>query len=219
MSAFLKKELESNGFIVEELVDNLLLVKNFVSDKEVAEFLEIAKAADEETWKLEYFGNLKPFCLQKFGRDDVENLVAEGKFEITSNWEDKNLKIADYSIAQDVSKRLAKILEEATDKLELADLMTFQRMQEGVELKAHSDQHTDPSISYAAILYLNEDYAGGEIFFSNKNLELKPKPGSLLIFPGNEEFNHGVKHVQAGPIRYVITGFIKEKGFYEKNKY
>jgi hypothetical protein len=219
MPAFLKKELEDNGFVVDELVDNLLLVNNFISKDEVSEFLEIAVAADEEAWKLEYFGNLKPFCLEKFGRDDVENLVAEGKFEITANWEDKNLKIASHAIAQNVSKRLEKIVEESTDELELADLMTFQRMQEGVELKEHYDQHTDPSISYAAIIYLNEDYFGGEIFFSNKDLEIRPKPGSLLIFPGNEEFKHGVRHVQSGPIRYVITGFIKQKNFYEKNNY
>ena len=38
-------------------------------------------------------GNLKHFCMEKFGRDDVENLVAEGKFEITQNWEDKNFNI------------------------------------------------------------------------------------------------------------------------------
>jgi hypothetical protein len=219
MPAFLKKELEDNGFIVDELVDNLLLVNNFISKDEVSEFLEIAIGADEETWKLEYFGNLKPFCLQKFGRDDVENLVAEGKLEITQNWEDKNLKIASHAIAQKVSQRLAKIINEASNGLELADLVTFQRMQDGVELKAHSDQSTDPSISYAAIIYLNEDYNGGEIFFSNKGLELKPKPGSLLIFPGSEEFNHGVRHVKSGPIRYVITGFIKQKHFYENNKY
>ena len=92
-------------------------------------------------------------------------------------------------------------------------------MQDGVELKAHTDQYTDPSIRYATIIYINDDYNGGEIFFTNKNLELKPKPGSLLIFPGNDEFNHGVRHVQSGPIRYVLVGFIKEKGFYENNKY
>lgn len=219
MAAFLKKELEDSGFIVDETIDNLLVVKDFISPEEVAEFMEIINTTDEAEWKLEYFRNLKPFCLEKFGRDDVENLVAEGKFEITQNWEDKNLKISSYEIARNVSQRLATLVEKTGENMVLADLQTFQRMQEGVELKAHTDQHTDPSIRYATIVYLNEDYLGGEIFFTNKDLELRPKPGSLLIFPGNDEFNHGVKHVQEGPIRYVLVGFIKEKDFYENNKY
>jgi hypothetical protein len=39
------------------------------------------------------------------------------------------------------------------------------------------------------------------------------------MFPGTDEFNHGVKHVGDGPIRYVMPGFIKVADFYEKNKY
>jgi hypothetical protein len=92
-------------------------------------------------------------------------------------------------------------------------------MQPGVELKSHTDQRTDPSIKYATILYLNDDYNNGELFFENFNLELKPKPGELLIFPGNEKYEHGVRHVGEGPIRYVLVGFIKEVDHYLKNKY
>jgi hypothetical protein len=66
---------------------------------------------------------------------------------------------------------------------------------------------------------LNEEYSKGELFFSNHNIELKPKQGSLLLFPGTEDYNHGVRHVGPGPIRYVLVGFIKVKNFYENNKY
>ena len=219
MSAFLKKELEDAGFIVNEISENILLVEDFIFKNELVELIDIINSTPEDDWKLEYFRNLKPFCLEKFGRDDVENLVAEGKFEITQNWEDKNLNISNHDIAHNISNRLAELIAITGENLELADLKTFQRMQEGVELKAHCDQHTDPSIRYATIAYLNDDYAGGEIFFTNKGLELRPKPGSLLIFPGADEFHHGVKHVKSGPIRYVLVGFIKEKNFYENNKY
>ena len=92
-------------------------------------------------------------------------------------------------------------------------------MQEGIQLKAHTDQDTDPSIRYATIIYINDNYNGGELFFSNKDIEIKPKPGSLIIFPGTSEFNHGVRHVQAGSIRYVLVGFIKVIDFYKNNKY
>jgi len=219
MTAFLKNELEENGFVVNEIIDNVLVVEDFISKDHLLELVNIIKNTDEDEWKIEYFKNLKPFCLEKFGRDDVENLVAEGKFEITSNWEDKNLNISEYEISYIIPKKLQDLVNKTDQNLQVSGLKTFQRMQDGVELKAHTDQHTDPSIRYATIIYINDDYNGGEIFFTNKNLELKPKPGSLLIFPGNDEFDHGVRHVQSGPIRYVLVGFIKEKDFYENNKY
>ena len=219
MTAFLKNELQESGFVVNEIIDNVLVVEDFISKDHLLELVNIIKNTDEDEWKIEYFKNLKPFCLEKFGRDDVENLVAEGKFEITSNWEDKNLNISEYEISYIIPKKLQDLVNKTDQNLQVSGLKTFQRMQDGVELKAHTDQYTDPSIRYATIIYINDDYNGGEIFFTNKNLELKPKPGSLLIFPGNDEFNHGVRHVQSGPIRYVLVGFIKEKGFYENNKY
>jgi hypothetical protein len=157
--------------------------------------------------------------MEKFGRDDVENLVAEGKFEITQNWEDKNFNITSFDIYSKIYKRLSSLVEKEENSLMLSGFATIQRMQEGVELKAHTDQDTDPSIRYAAILYLNEEYSGGEIFFPNRDIELKPKPRSLLLFPGTKEYNHGVKHVGPGPIRYVLVGFIKVKNFYLDNKY
>jgi hypothetical protein len=60
---------------------------------------------------------------------------------------------------------------------------------------------------------------GGELFFEKNGLEIKPEKKSMLIFPGNDEFEHGVKHVGKGPIRYVLVGFIKINNFYENNKY
>ena len=158
--------------------------------------------------------------MEKFGRDDVENLVAEGKFEITQGWEDKNLNITTKEISTTLQGRLGKLLKLADPSLELAGFGTLQRMQAGVELKSHTDQHTDPSIKYAAILYINDDYKDGTLFFKNKeNSDLRPAPGTLLLFPGNEEYEHGVRFVTEGPIRYVTVGFIKITGFYEENKF
>jgi hypothetical protein len=158
--------------------------------------------------------------MEKFGRDDVDNLVAEGKFEITQGWADKNLNITTESISTTLHGRLGKLLELADPSLELAGFGTLQRMQAGVELKSHTDQNTDPSIRYAAILYINDDYKDGTLFFKNKeDSDLRPKPGTLLVFPGNEEYEHGVRTVGEGPIRYVTVGFMKVTGFYEKNKY
>lgn len=217
---FLKQQFYDAGFEFDVFHDEILVVKNFLSSQELEFILNIVDSTPEEDWSIEYKRSLAEFCMEKFGRDDVDNLVAEGKYEITRGWDDKNLNIGKLQISAVLQKRLGDLIALADNNLELAGFGTMQRMQEGVELKAHTDQHTDPSIKYAAILYINDDYEDGTLFFKNKeNSDLRPKPGSLLIFPGNEEFEHGVRHVGKGPIRYVIVGFIKVKGFYENNKY
>ena len=220
MEVFLKKEFDNAGYETEVFHEHVLFIEDFITKEELETILKIIEITPEEDWMIEYTKNLARFCMEKFGRDDVDNLVAEGKFEITQGWADKNLNITSEPISITLQGRLGKLLELADPSLELAGFGTLQRMQAGVELKSHTDQHTDPSIRYAAILYINDDYKDGTLFFKNKeNSDMRPKPGTLLIFPGNEEYEHGVRFVGEGPIRYVTVGFMKVTGFYEKNKY
>jgi hypothetical protein len=215
----LKELLSKNNILFEEITDELISIENFLTDEDLEFLMNQINSAVQADWEVEYTSNLKRFCLEKFGREDVENLVAEGKFEITQNWADKNLNVSDHPEYRIFYERLASTISEADPSLELSGFATIQRMQPNVELKSHTDQHTDPSIKYAAIIYLNDDYNDGELFFENLNIQLRPKPKTLLIFPGNEKYQHGVRPVSEGPIRYVLVGFIKEKDHYLKNKY
>jgi hypothetical protein len=219
MSNFLKDILQEKNFTVNEVAEEVLLVDDFLSQEELDKIFDIINSTEESEWLIEYMSNLKNFCIEKFGRDDVDNLVAEGKFEITQNWNDKNLNIAKYPFQREMLNRLDDLVQQIDSTIELSGFATIQRMQSGVELKSHTDQHTDPSIKYAAIIYLNDDYVDGELFFKNRDIELKPKPGVLALFPGDEEYEHGVRPVGPGPIRYVLVGFIKVKNFYDNNKY
>jgi hypothetical protein len=219
MSLFMQKEFQEAGFETEVVKEEILVIRNFMSESEFENVWKVIDETPEEDWFVHYKEHLKQFCLEKFGRDDVENLVAEGKYEITRGWDDKNLSLNGTDIASSLQSKFHNLLLKADPSLELAGFGTLQRMQEGVELKSHTDQHTDPSIRYAVILYLNDDYSDGDLFFKNKEIEVRPRPRDLLVFPGNEEYEHGVKNVGPGPIRYVIVGFVKVKGFYENNKY
>lgn len=214
-----KNNLIENNFIFEEITDEILWIKDFLKKDELDFVLKVISEASQEDWEVEYMSNLKAFCLEKFGRDDVDNLVAEGKFEITQNWVDKNLNIQHHSEQNIFYERLSTMVTNSDSSLILSGLATIQRMQSGVELKSHTDQNTDPSIKYATIIYINDDYVDGELFFPNLDITLRPKPGDLLFFPGDQKHEHGVKHVGEGPIRYVIVGFIKEKDHYLKNRY
>lgn len=80
----------------------------------------------------------------------------------------------------------------------------FQTVYPGGEVGVHSDSvsnwHQDniEEKIYSALVYLTNDYDGGEIIFPNENIELKPKPGTLVYFYGDSETEHGVKMVRSG---------------------
>jgi hypothetical protein len=62
-------------------------------------------------------------------------------------------------------------------------------------------------IEYAALLYLNEDYQGGEIYFPEYELKIKPEKNELIFFPGTEYYMHGVEEIKFGN-RLVIQNFL-----------
>jgi hypothetical protein len=60
---------------------------------------------------------------------------------------------------------------------------------------------------WAYVLYLNEDYEGGEIVYTVKNITLKPKAGTIIVHSSSEACTHGVKAILSGE-RFVIAGFV-----------
>lgn len=68
----------------------------------------------------------------------------------------------------------------------------------------------------SVLLYLNDDYEGGQIEFTKLGLTLKPKSGMLLAFPSYLEFEHKVHPVTKG-VRYTIVSWIAtEKRIYAR---
>ncbi len=61
-------------------------------------------------------------------------------------------------------------------------------------------------VDYGSIIYLNDEYEGGELFFPKYNIHLKPKPGTLVFFPSTNMYAHGVTEVTEG-IRYTSPHF------------
>lgn len=65
-------------------------------------------------------------------------------------------------------------------------------------LSPHRDGHKgvpdEPELSLSTLIYLNDDYDGGEIVFGEYNLVIKPDAGDLIIFPSH--FLHEVNQTQ-----------------------
>ena len=69
---------------------------------------------------------------------------------------------------------------------------------------------TDRDISM--VLYLNDDFEGGDFIFPDHHIRVRPEPGMLVCFPSNHHYKHGVEPVTRGN-RYSIVCWATVKGF------
>jgi hypothetical protein len=201
-------DIQSLGFDVEEVLPRVFAVRNFLSKEEAAAIHEEARNYTEEQWRFRYLSEMRRSCLEKFGRDDIEALVEEGLLEVTWNFADKNVGYDNEEFRETMRLRAQPIFD-IIGGIQLNGFLVVHRLYEGADLKAHYDQYSDKLIEYAAVLYINDDYTDGELFFSKFGFEVRPEPGTLMIFPGTEEYEHGVKPVGAGPVRYNLPTFVK----------
>ena len=202
------EDIRSLGFEVEEVQPRIFAITNFLSTDEVEFIMSRVNSYTEEDWRHRYLEEMKRSCLEKFGRDDIEALVEEGLLEVTWDFADKNVAFDNFEFKDMITKRAQKIFDEIGG-MHVNGFHVVHRLYEGSELKAHYDQYSDKLIEYAAILYINEGYTDGELFFTNLDFEMIPKPGTLVVFPGSEKYHHGVRTVGPGPVRYNLPSFVK----------
>lgn len=82
----------------------------------------------------------------------------------------------------------------------------------GAFLEPHID-YTEEELrdSLGILFYFNDNFTGGELYFSKFEYSYKPKKGSVLIFPCNDStYKHGVSEITEG-IRYTMPVEITTK--------
>jgi len=106
--------------------------------------------------------------------------------------------------------------------------VSITKLTKDIQLRIHQDVHNDFStLSYSAVLYLNDDYEGGEVSFlkdfipfsdfplyedSMGGVLFKPKAGDFSIFPS--DLWHGGKKITKGN-RYAIVFWSTTEKEYE----
>lgn len=188
-------------------IDNIpifpLIIKNFLSENEVNKCMDYLNTNSKD------FGNLsnnywdgRVIQLKQVRDILIQDLMVKKRNEIM-NILQSNLHTIDIH-----------------DKL-YSDIICFSAWPKGYELKPHADSENPNNQphefywrNFGAVMYLNSDYEGGEIFFPRLGLEIKPEPGMVAIFPGTLKFLHGVKKVTEG-VRLTIATFLT----FDKNKH
>jgi hypothetical protein len=105
--------------------------------------------------------------------------------------------------------------------------MPIKKYMAGTHMGTHYDQQEgDERLKYSLVMYLNDDYEGGEISFTVRNLDdsndnitpdsdfslapdnsytfaIKPKAGSIVIFPSSPPYHHTAHLVKSG-FKYMV---------------
>lgn len=112
--------------------------------------------------------------------------------------------INDKPITQVLTKRFNHILQ--NKNLYPSEFSTVFKFKKGDQLTEHIDYgpHIDNMI-YSSVLYLNDDFTGGELYFTKKNIEIKPVARSIAIFMSDQ--HHLVKPVTSENYRYCLPNF------------
>lgn len=71
---------------------------------------------------------------------------------------------------------------------------------------------------FSLLIYLNEDFEGGGLYFSNFDLRLRPEPGMLVAFPSDHRFQHAAEPLLDGE-RYVVVSWAAAKGVPKLNSF
>jgi len=234
---YILREKESKVNLAEKLHEEVYLYENVLEDP--AKLVALIEELDSDEsvhsvipeWGFWFsnsadghsFGSKKDFnvegleTLESARKDDVSYVVTQIVDAV------KNISYAYYA---------DRGLEGTPNISPFAGVMKYRP---GCEMGAHFDaQAGDQTLKYSIVMYLNDDYEGGEISFiirkpdlrnpKNSNLRpvtnlndphneglidftLKPKAGSALIFPSTHPYNHQVHIIHSGD-KYIFPGFI-----------
>ena len=135
----------------------------------------------------------------------------------------KNIKIDEPYITHKNFKKRQQIISELGEVMfwimngykKIAPAIQFElnsgyellKYDQGCFYKEHIDSFMTAPRHLAISLHLNDDYEGGEFAFFNKDLKIKAKKGSAVVFPSNFMYPHEILPVSEG-IRYSIITWI-----------
>jgi len=127
--------------------------------------------------------------------------------------------------AQDrVTERIQKFYKLNTPVY--ADTVQLVRWREGMHMEPHADRanpdgtpHGMAWRDFASIVYLNDDYLGGELYLTQLDMLLKPTAGMLVAFTGGWHHEHAVLKVTKGdrltmPAFYTVDAGKKDRSVY-----
>lgn len=103
-------------------------------------------------------------------------------------------------------------------KMNYKEAFNFVKYLPGKYFKIHGDHGPYYTCTISAVVYLNDDYEGGEIEFIRQGLVVKPKAGDIVMFPSNFVYEHASLEVKSGT-KYSVVIMTDYNEFYHTGGY
>lgn len=182
-------EFGDKGFIKEDVV----FYNNFLTQDECETLVKVFEDPDQP-WSMSAF-------FESYGMSIMPEDPILEKYGLPKDYFGK------------LANRLHKVVEDAHKRPVKSVSSHAQKWQIGAFAPFHSD-NTDmdgnPSAweksKLVCLLYINDDYEGGELDFRDHDISIKPVAGQLITFPGGFNNIHQVLPVR-GSTRHTIGAF------------
>lgn len=204
---YLESSLKEQEYEYEKLANDIFLVKNFLTPAELSEFQSLAEETLPPQWHFFYLKELEKKAETFYGRKDIASLIEEGKLMLIPRnmSQTRSTEPALQETVTNVTNRVNAILppEYPTTRYGV-----MQRHYKGIGLEDHRDTDCNPSLKLATVIYINDNYDGGYLYFKDEDFtsEIKPPAGSIILFRASRL--HGVTEVSGDQQRYVLTSFV-----------
>lgn len=110
-------------------------------------------------------------------------------------------------IEHKVFKKIGSVLSGFYNKQIETKSMFHSLMLPGSKNPLHWDNYVeDGEEDISTLLYLNNDFSGGDLSFPDQGIKIHPVAGMLVFFQGSEDLTHEVETVQSGH-REALVGF------------
>jgi predicted 2-oxoglutarate/Fe(II)-dependent dioxygenase YbiX len=196
--------------IIEKLANKIVYFKNAIEDPQrLLDELEIANN-DESVHKV-----ITPWVDWVSG--DGDHVYGLRRFvtgsTVTSRPGNSEYIINTISDAmKNTAVEYAKILNINSDNIDFGKDFVINKYATNEDMGPHVDWNEQNSdLEYSFVVYLNDDYIGGEIYWENQGVQLKPEAGSIVLFPSKEPYFHGVTVVTQGN-KIFIPHYWRTKG-------
>ena len=169
--------------------DHLWEYENFLTEDELQALMEIAAGASEAAWS---------------DNPDVEN---------PEIYVSKALNITDHEVGRpivdSINDRISGLFVDTTKLIKTGFIIRNSKSILPKGLHRDDIDLSSPTgvcdCTYGIVIYLNNDFTGGELVYPELDVTYTPKRGSLVVHRAHEL--HGVNDIHDG-MRYSMTAFM-----------
>jgi hypothetical protein len=194
--------------LIEKLDSNILYYKKLISNPK--EFVSKIESLDIENNNVLQLSKWKTW---KASDEDIEYGVSKDgmfsnmQYKTSSDIETSMIVYAIKSISDLCFMNYAS--ETGSRMLKLPDYFSIRKYNSHADMGKHVDAEDPTDTNHpvvSGVLYLNDDYEGGEIYFPEQGVKIKPEAGSLIMFPAYRPYFHHPLPVTSGN-KYMVPFF------------